>query len=1517
MAKPIRVVCAVLLIVLMSLSGLLFLASPVAAASHTWTSDTDFNGSGAGFTNTNVVGTGTAAYVEINKTNTDWADKNPSGNTPGWREGVSLAFSGRTNVTVLFGGYNGTYKDDTWEYDWALNTWTKITVNPHPQGRELAGMAFDSVQNVMVLYGGLNDTDIDIWLTDTWEYNVQARTWSQTLGRGTGPAMFDVPLAYDESAQRHVMFGANITTNTMQTWAYDASANSWTNRNPVPSPGIRFAHGMAYDAALARTVVFGGNNPFPPPGTNLGDTWEYNYVGNSWSQTSSTGPSGRVGLGLAYRPATSSIILFGGQSDAGYQQDTWSYSTSRAWSSISTVNRPSPRKTFGFAWDTKNDVGILYGGLTPGGRVGDTWSLGSAYWSEGKYASPVFDAGAANVVWQTLWWNKTPANQPANTILRFQIATSTVSTGPWNYGAGASCSVSSYYTVPGTDIDACFDNKRYFRFLADLITTDPQRSPAMEDVTINFNIPAAPPYIDQQDPANLAQNVPLNYPVTITFSEPMDTLTVFLNVTAQNPAPPIGFVPALTKTWSNGNQVLTLTHTNPWRENSVYKVWVTAGKDTTGDNLVPNPVNPNIMNPWYFTTVRNFPYIQSFNPLYGQQGVAWTAPIVVQFSEGMNTTTATWTLTPNNVALSPVWSNGDATLTLNHPQNFTQCTPYSIQINATDKVNLPLVPGPVPNPSNFVSFCDNPYIVSTSPSNDETDVALTSNVVVTFSEAMKRISLVFDIRPSVGGMTLTWSAGDTVLTMSHTTQFTACTVYTVNITATDLQDKPLIPNPIQPTVVNPWKFVTVGACVVILVTNPANNTQNVPQNQIVDVAFSKQMNEASVTVQVTPTVTEVSRTWDASVFLHIQYLVFNQCTRYKIQVTQGQSQSGDPLFPGPVPNPWWFDTICNAPYLTSTDPANNATLVPTDKTVVVNFNKAMNTTTVIVGLNPNPTGVTFVRSWTNGNTVLTLTHATPFADCTQYSMYIDGVSEDGNSIILGPGAPGAPNPWLFTTRCAGFYLTRTDPADQQQNVPQTAAIVVEFSQPVSIGTFTLSLNPTVTLDSPPTWTQGNTVVTVTHTSQPFLECRTYTATVTAQNTTGQNLQTGIPGSAPNPWTFKVHCIPPEIVLTSPANGDTGVALDAPIVVTFSEAMNIGTVQWSVLPQPPVTYTPSWNSPTNTVLTLTHPGVPFQQLTLYTARITAGKDVDGNDLVPGSKPNPWTFTTGTGLVPPPGLQVIRSGSDILLTWRSVPGASTYVVYSALNRFAAWPWPQIGTVTSPATSFFHLGAGGDGATHYYIVRARDSVGTLSSNSTMGVKAHVPFSYSGSRSNVVWMSLPYRSMWKTAKAISDELTSSQIDVVGKWDAATQTSRLWYYFRGAWRGENFPLGPGDGFYVGIRASFAWVINGTDGTVPHAFTFYPAPNANIHWISLPYTSVYTKASDIVVDIEGGIGSGRNTKIIEIARWDPFTQSYVRFSYTPTGWSGTDFTLMLGEGVYLRVVSTFTWTPRLVTPEVP
>jgi len=118
--------------------------------------------------------------------------------------------------------------------------------------------------------------------------------------------------------------------------------------------------------------------------------------------------------------------------------------------------------------------------------------------------------------------------------------------------------------------------------------------------------------------------------------------------------------------------------------------------------------------------------------------------------------------------------------------------------------------------------------------------------------------------------------------------------------------------------------------------------------------------------------------------------------------------------------------------------------------------------------------------------------------------------------------------------------------------------------------------------------------------------------------------------------------------------------------------------------------------------------------------------------------------------------------------------------------------------------------------------------------------------------------------------------------------------------------------------ADFNWYIVGTDSDITIDLPYNPQPfKHNKHYISVPYTGAYTLASDIVVDIEGGLGPGSNAFTIELGLWDAASQSERTYTYTPTGWAGDNFAISPGDGVYIRMVATFNWQPILLTPEVP
>ncbi len=328
----------------------------------------------------------------------------------------------------------------------------------------------------------------------------------------------------------------------------------------------------------------------------------------------------------------------------------------------------------------------------------------------------------------------------------------------------------------------------------------------------------------------------------------------------------------------------------------------------------------------------------------------------------------------------------------------------------------------------------------------------------------------------------------------------------------------------------------------------------------------------------------------------------------------------------------------------------------------------------------------------------------------------------------------------------------------------------------------------------------------------------------------------------------------------------------------------------------------WDTPWSTAKEVQH---PYPTTGLYRVRLEV--------LDTGGLTNQTTAWVDVQPVKPPalgGLAVSRpTPDDIRLDWRDVPGATGYRVYTSPDRFASFPsgWAILGTVSSPP--FVAVGAATDGLTHFYLVRALNGT-EEGPNSTMGAKTELSFAFNPAKTNIAWLSLPYNSTYRRASDIANDLGAGLVDVVGKWNPAAQTSDVYYSARGGWRGTDFLIAPGDRLYLGIRASFTWVLYGTDREVALSFNLNPSPRGNVDRVGLPFTGVYGRASSIAAVLMA-------TNVTEIGQWDPTAQAPRRWYWTGSAWTGTDFLIDPGKDFYLVLASGFTWTPTLVTPSRP
>jgi methionine-rich copper-binding protein CopC len=346
------------------------------------------------------------------------------------------------------------------------------------------------------------------------------------------------------------------------------------------------------------------------------------------------------------------------------------------------------------------------------------------------------------------------------------------------------------------------------------------------------------------------------------------------------------------------------------------------------------------------------------------------------------------------------------------------------------------------------------------------------------------------------------------------------------------------------------------------------------------------------------------------------HIPFTEKTDYTFQITGGKDITGNNLVVGNVPNPWSFTTQDFAPpQIIATLPTNNSIDITLNADIVVTFSEEMDTSSLYYICSPDPGG--WSASWNAENNVVTLSHNLCAIETTYTFQINTGKDISGND--LSPST--VPNPWSFTTigDIVAPQISSTSPSNNAQNVDPDKNIQVVFSEAIDPSSlnYICSFDPEGWSES---WSAGNTAVTLSH--DLFEIGTTYTFYITsAKDISGNDLS---PGYVPNPWSFTTigDTVWPQISSTSPADDEVNVDLGAHVIITFNEAMDTSSIDYTCSPDPEGWFE-SWSGG-NSVFTLLHN--PFEVGTTYTFQITAGKDLAGNNLTSGLVPHSWNFTT---------------------------------------------------------------------------------------------------------------------------------------------------------------------------------------------------------------------------------------------------------------------------------------------------
>ncbi|MFN0248408.1 MAG: DUF4215 domain-containing protein [Kofleriaceae bacterium] len=163
---------------------------------------------------------------------------------------------------------------------WALSSdedaWRQVPVGLGVESRA-ASLTYDAARRRIVLFGGYDG----LWRNNTYE--LDGDVWQQIMTPESPSPRESGAFAFDVARQRPFLFGGTAAGLVFGD-SWDLSAATWVE-NPVASPPARLAPTMVYDAARARMVLFGGRAANGP----LGDTWTLGYESLDPSEVCSGG----------------------------------------------------------------------------------------------------------------------------------------------------------------------------------------------------------------------------------------------------------------------------------------------------------------------------------------------------------------------------------------------------------------------------------------------------------------------------------------------------------------------------------------------------------------------------------------------------------------------------------------------------------------------------------------------------------------------------------------------------------------------------------------------------------------------------------------------------------------------------------------------------------------------------------------------------------------------------------------------------------------------------------------------------------------------------------------------------------------------------------------------------------------------------------------------------------------------------------------------------------------------------
>ncbi len=345
-----------------------------------------------------------------------------------------------------------------------------------------------------------------------------------------------------------------------------------------------------------------------------------------------------------------------------------------------------------------------------------------------------------------------------------------------------------------------------------------------------------------------------------------------------------------------------------------------------------------------------------------------------------------------------------------------------------------------------------------------------------------------------------------------------------------------------------------------------------------------------------------------------------------------------------------------SPYVVSVSPDETITDFDIVKDITISFSEAIdiNTLTDETIYLEYSDGVNTVKHYGeitpigNGTNIILINPNSVLKYGTYYTLYVtQGVKDlKGNSlVVMADGVPVEESFMsAFTTMAADENvpgITYVIPSDNTKNVFVTEKIILAFSEPMDKSSveaaFALTWNegtPAVVHEVDGSWQWDNKNMVMTYAPLRSLsEATVYTVTVseTAEDLGGNNL------AAAQSFTFEtVPSSPPQIIYLGPDDAATGVTVETPVVVDFSEPVNPETVSsatFRLTPAGGIQVPGTFEFLNDNSRVVFRPDASLSFKTSYTIELTSGIEDVSQPAMGMEVASTTTFTTASQITTP--------------------------------------------------------------------------------------------------------------------------------------------------------------------------------------------------------------------------------------------------------------------------------------------